>query len=112
MGKSMTKFYVDGTAALKPKRHSQSLDNSTFVAFKGSSRHDRTRLQRNQAAKPASAPHAKTVLQDVLERSEMACSLLTEDVKGVSYGLFTSGNIASISTACAIIAILSIAFGA
>ena len=111
MGKSMTKFYVDGTAALKPKRYSQSLDSGTFVAFKGSSQHNRTRLQRNQA-ESGSDPRAKSILQDVLERSEMACSLLTEDVKGVSYGLFTPSNIASISTACAIIAIISIAIGA
>ena len=111
MGKSMTKFYVDGTAALKPKRYSQSLDNGTFVAFKGSSQHNRTRLQRNQA-ESGSDPRAKSILQDVLERSEMACSLLIEDVKGVSYGLFTPSNIASISTACAIIAIISIAIGA
>ena len=111
MGKSMTKFYVDGTAALKPKRYSQSLDDSSFVAFRGSSQHSHMRPQRNQV-KSGSAPHAKSILQDVLERSEMACSLLTEDVKGVSYGRLTSGNIVSISTACAIIAIISIAFGA
>lgn len=111
MGKSTTKFYVDGTAALKPKRYSKSFDDGMFVAFKGSSQHNHARSQRNQL-KPGSAPHAKSVLQDVIERSEMACSLLTEDVKGVSYGRLTSGNIVSISTACAIIAIISIAIGA
>ena len=108
MGKSTANFFVDGTAALDPRRHPKSPDNR-FVAFKGTTKRPQEYPKQRIAGADASR---HSVLRDVLERSEMACSLATEDVKGVSYDVFTKANVATISIACSVIGVLSILFGA
>ena len=54
----------------------------------------------------------KRFLSDIIDASEMACSLMTEDFKGVAYNTFTRASIASLSIGCTLVAIVSLAFGA
>ena len=111
MGKNETKFFVDGTAALKVDRKRAYADSPSFVAFHGSSQHS-TKRQNVPQRSVGSGNRLVDAVVDAFERSEMACSLMLEDVKGVPYGLLSNANIATLSIACGVVATLSIIFGA
>lgn len=111
MGKNETKFFVDGTAALKVDRTRAYAESPSFVAFRGSSKHSANRPSAYQRVSGSGNRLVDTVV-DVFERSEMACSLMLEDVKGVPYGVLSKANIATLSIACGVVATLSIIFGA
>ena len=111
MAKSERFFYTDGTAALKLESAAPCTSSPSFVAFRGSNRH----MSSNDAhgAQPLPSSHGlKSFAQGVLERSEMFCSLVLEDFRGVSYNMLTSSNITTLSVASAVVAILAIAIGA
>ena len=118
MSKKMADFYVDGTAALKVEYADNKTSAPSFTAFDCS-------YNRRSQQPPAPCPRPegararrtrkrsfKDSARSVFERSEMACSLLFEDVRGVPYHAFSKANIATLSVATSAIAIVSLVLGA
>ena len=103
-------FFVDGTAALKPTAWDLPKDERQYtfdVSAKYATGHSNPVTRHFEAA-------AKTVgnaLARTLLRSEMFCSLMLEDVRGVAYNAFTASGIAVFSVATALIAIASLIIG-
>lgn len=111
MGKSKALFLVDGTAALNPRTATTSFPERSFVAFGNPSARG-SQLASSRMASPHGKGIVRSAVQSIIERSEMACSLMGEDFRGVPFGKLTTANIASLSIACSVIAAISIAFGA
>ena len=49
---------------------------------------------------------------NMVESSEMACSLLYEDIGGCPYNTFTPSGIAALSSLCTVFAVISLIIGA
>ena len=108
MMRSEQKYRTNGTAALKPSYSTQSAHSTSFMAFAGkrpSSHAVSTRLE----TKPQR--RFSDVVVDILQRSEMVCSLLFEDVKGVPYRMLSRSDIATLTSASAALAVVAIVLG-
>ena len=108
--------YTDGTSALKPDFGRRRKKDPVIIAFP----RQRARGTRAGSARAGESEFQKPSMRQggmrnrlvaVLEASEMFCSLLFEDYRGCSYGIFTRKGIALASTAAAIIAMTAIFFG-
>ena len=116
MGERNANYYIDGTSALDMrgvgiqsrtanviefplKRYEETKARSTSKAVKSAMRKRRFEERRN-------------TLRDILESSEMYCSLKLESFTGCPYALFSKGSIAALSVGSAAIAIVSLLFGA
>lgn len=104
--------YTNGTSALKMPRWAETADDAKIIMFPG---RQTVAMQRKPAAhvqrKAAEAQPAST-LKRILESSEMFCSLRSESMMGCPYNLFSKQGIAALSTGAAVIAAISLAFGA
>ncbi|HAM16580.1 MAG TPA: hypothetical protein DCP91_12140 [Eggerthellaceae bacterium] len=100
--------YIAGTAALDlsylamrdQRPHIIAFPDSCLSENQGKSLHDcEAGARRGLAAR----------FRDVLDSSEMYCSLKTEDFRGCAYQAFTSRGIAALASAISVVAALSIA---
>lgn len=111
MGKRNFNAYMNGTSALKVWRWVESPEDAKIIAFPGSrtvvaDAPSPARIQQNQRqAKPAD------FLRNVLDSSEMYCSLRYESMKGCPYNRFSEKAIAALSAGGAFIGIVSLILG-
>ena len=115
MKRNSSMYGINGTSALKPvhqQGESPRVQSSSFAAKPGGAVRSNVRYQPRSASQPKSTnKRLFDIAKDIFERSEMACSLLLEDHRGVPYGAFSHLNIATLSIASTAIAIVSIAVG-
>ena len=104
------RIYTNGTAALEMREHPQLRREDGIIPFP---------LSREDGNAPlpgfGAAPLVQTLkseLDRILEGSEMYCSLKLEDFRGCPYGVFTKRGVAVLSSASALLAIISILTGA
>ncbi|MBR0404288.1 MAG: hypothetical protein IJI68_03655 [Eggerthellaceae bacterium] len=105
-----TNFPYDGTAAMKPVPGAGHA-TPKIIAFpsKGNSRNRRGNVS------PESLGLRECFLawmRNCLFGSEMFCSLVREDARGVAYKLFSNANIATLAIIGFVVAALSIVYGA
>lgn len=106
-------YATEGTAALDIRRTWTSLSSSDLEVVTGGAGRKAKHARGAHAAAPKGfGERAASAFRDVLDSSEMYCSLKYEDFHGCPYGVFTRKGIAALSSASACVAVLSIAFGA
>ena len=101
-------FYIEGTAALQMEGRSASHGKASILPFPQDMRESR---KGGADALEAIIAGINRRALDILERSEMYCSLKLEDFRGCPYHLFTKHGIAMLSAATTAVAVASIALG-
>jgi len=101
---------VDGTVALKPVV-AERTHTARIIEFP--SRNAETAGHINTYDQnPSQLQAIRNRVTGVLYASEMYCSLVFEDARGVLYDMFSRNDVRILSVASCAVAVLSIAFGA
>ena len=103
-------YCTEGSAALELGNVGAYPKHANILSFPGTARGIRKGALSETLCDLASAARAKVV--DILESSEMYCSLKFEDYRGCAFNVFTRRGIAFLSASIFVIAAASIAFGA
>jgi len=106
----VTNLPLDGTAAMKPFPNADNT-HPRIIAFPS---RNRPQLHDEKNAHDVSSVSARVSswLRGCLLSSEMYCSLLREDARGVAYKLFSKHNLGTLMLVSFVVAVLSIAYGA
>ena len=113
MTRNLKQFYVAGTSALKLYEHEPAqVSTARIVKLPCIERVNDPKGRVSTPNKAANAQSRQQRLKNILDSSEMYCSLVTEDFRGCSYNLFSKNNVQLLATAGSAIAIISLIFGA
>ena len=104
-------YMTDGTAALSNLCMHGSQKKPQIVAFEGGKAHREREARHTRYDRRSSSP-ARSKVRQILESSEMYCSLKLEDFRGCPYRIFTTRGIAFLSGASSVLAVLSIVVAA
>ena len=110
MANGTMEYRIDGTAALEMQELPTCTTGATVIPFPTNRENASGQLFSERLAHISSIFHTKAAA--ILEGSEMFCSLKYEDFRGCAYGLFSRRNIAVLSSATSVIAVVSVIAGA
>ena len=105
-----TAFSIDGTSALKAQACPGANAASIILPFPGVLRDSPARGIGGMLDSVATRIRQRAL--EILESSEMYCSLRYEDYRGCRYGVFTKNGIAVLSLALSVVAVVSLVLGA
>ena len=111
MNERMMRFPVDGTAALSASIQPKNAHTARIIEFSVQAQNNRDGL-RNDETNPKATDTFMTRIRTLVLASEMYCSLVLEDARGVAYNLFSKKAISALAAACFVVATFAIAFGA
>ena len=117
MTRNLKQFYVAGTSALKLYEYEPAhISTARIVKLPCIERVDnpegKTPASNRAEEAKVDAISRQQRLKNVLDASEMYCSLISEDFKGCRYNLFSKNNVQLLTVAGSAIAIISLVFGA
>ena len=106
-------YAIEGTAAIDIHRGRTGLSASDLGIVAVRTGKKAVRGRGAHAAEPEDLKaRASRAFRNVLESSEMYCSLKYEDFRGCAYGVFTRRGVAALSAVSCCVATLSIVAGA
>ena len=125
MNGNAAQIFIDGTSALNSNVWQVGNKQSRIITFprRGyeAERISRTRSEEERASRNRAQEHAVrnnrthgilNSLTRILNASEMFCSLMREDARGVLYNVFSRRSVWTLAAASFVVAVMAIGFGA
>ena len=105
-----TNLPLDGTAAMKPITNT-GYAHPRIISFPSTNR-PQSYSEKKGRGLCSMSTRVSSKLRNCLLSSEMYCSLMREDARGVAYKLFSKHNIGALMLVSFLVAVFSIAYGA